>query len=65
MSDCNQAHYAFVNNPATGECINCGSNSLSCNLRYGSEKCEGEDPLLSPIITFDSGLSYTGTDNFK
>lgn len=42
VTDCNQAHYAYVNNPATGECVHCGNHSLSCNLRYGSEICDGD-----------------------
>ena len=55
VSDCSQAHQAFVNNPATGDCINCGTNSMSCNLRYGTERCEGEEPMLSPIVSLDTG----------
>ena len=49
----------------TGNCVHCGNNSLSCNLRYGTEKCEGADPMASPIVAYDTGNTYTGTDTFK
>ncbi|TNV88206.1 hypothetical protein FGO68_gene9945 [Halteria grandinella] len=39
VPDCKRAHYAFINNPATGNCTNCGENCQSCNPRTGCEIC--------------------------
>lgn len=39
VPNCKRAHYAYVNNPATGNCTYCGENCQSCNARTGCETC--------------------------
>jgi hypothetical protein len=43
VPDCRRAHYAYVNNAATGNCTFCGLNCQSCNPRTGCEMCGIED----------------------
>lgn len=63
VSDCQQAHYAYVNNPITSKCVYCGNHSTSCNLKYGSEECQAET-AVKPYVSLNTLVKYDGTNNF-
>jgi hypothetical protein len=63
VSDCAQAHQAWVNNPITGKCQECGYHCGSCNLKYGCESCQA-NAAGKPWVNLDSSLKLDGSNSF-
>eukprot|EP00347_Sterkiella_histriomuscorum_P002765 403366887 len=61
--DCEKSHYAFINDPLTGTCKDCGKFCRSCNNQFGCELCDAEDAGDQGWVNaYDSTSPYS---NFK
>ena len=58
VPDCSLAHFDYISNPSTRECVYCGSACQSCSSKYGWELWNGLNQSNSVNFQIYGGTGY-------